>query len=51
MGRKHALIFLVAILLVVVINSSVSCASNSLVFASSQQDCVVDKATGDTISQ
>lgn len=47
MGKKYTLLFLVAALLVVVINFSVSGERNSLVFASSQQHCVVDKAAGD----
>jgi hypothetical protein len=47
MAKKYALLFLVAVLVVVVVNLSVTDAGNSLVFAHNQQDCVVDKAAGD----
>ncbi len=50
MGKKYTLLFSVAVLLFVVINFSVSGTSNSLVFANSQQDCVVDKAVGDAFT-
>jgi uncharacterized surface anchored protein len=49
MAKKYALLFLVAVLLVVAFNFSVSDTSTSLVFAHNQQngDGVVDKAAGD----
>ena len=47
MAKKYALLFLVALLLVVAVNFSVSNTGNSLVFAHNQQDGVVDKAAGD----
>jgi len=47
MAKKYALLFLVAVLLVVAVNFSVSNTGNSLVFAHNQQDGVVDKAAGD----
>jgi len=47
MARKYVLLFLVAVLLVVLVNASVSDTGNSLVFAHNQQDGVVDKAVGD----
>jgi hypothetical protein len=47
MTKKYALLFLVAVLLVVAANFSVSDTGNSLVFAHNQQDGVVDKAAGD----
>ena len=50
MAKKYALLFLVAVLVVVIINFSVSDTSNSLVFASNQQDGVVDKAAGDAFT-
>jgi hypothetical protein len=50
MAKKYALLFLVAVLVVVVVNFSVSDTGNSLVFAHNQQDCVVDKAAGDAFT-
>jgi len=47
MAKKYALLFIVAVLLVVAVNFSVSNTGNSLVFAHNQQDGVVDKAAGD----
>ena len=47
MAKKYAQLFLVALLLVVAVNFSVSNTGNSLVFAHNQQDGVVDKAAGD----
>ena len=47
MARKYALLFLVAVLLVVAVNFSVSDTGNSLVFAHDQPNGVVDKAAGD----
>jgi uncharacterized membrane protein len=50
MAKKYALLFLVAVLVVVIINFSVSNTGNSLVFAHNQQDGMVDKATGDAFT-
>jgi hypothetical protein len=50
MAKKYALLFLVAVLVVVVVNFSVADTGNSLVFAHNQQDCVVDKAAGDAFT-
>jgi hypothetical protein len=50
MAKKHALLFLVAVLVVVVVNFSVADTGTSLVFAHDQQDCVVDKAAGDAFT-
>jgi hypothetical protein len=47
MAKKYALLFIVAVLLVVAVNFSVSNTGNSLVFAHNQQDGVVEKAAGD----
>jgi hypothetical protein len=47
MAKKYALLFLVAVLVVVVVNLSMTDTGNSLVFAHNQKDCVVDKAAGD----
>ena len=47
MAKKYALLFLVAVLVVVIVNLSVTDADNSLVLAHNQKDCVVDKAAGD----
>jgi hypothetical protein len=50
MAKRYALLFLVAVLVIVIINFSVSDTSSSLVFAHNQQDCVVDKAAGDAFT-
>lgn len=50
MAKRYALLFLVAVLVIVIINFSVSDTSNSLVFAHNHQDCVVDKAAGDAFT-
>jgi len=50
MAKKYALLFLVAVLVVVIINFSISGTGNSLVFACNQQDGVVDKAQGDAFT-
>jgi hypothetical protein len=50
MAKKYALLFLVAVLVVVIINFSVSDTGDSLVFAHSQQDGIVDKAAGDAFT-
>lgn len=47
MAKKYALLFLVAVLVVIVVNLSVTDAGDSLVLAHDQQNCVVDKAAGD----
>jgi hypothetical protein len=47
MAKKYALLFLVAVLVAIIVNFSVSDTGSSLVFAHDQQDCVVDKAAGD----
>jgi len=50
MAKKYALLFLVAVLVVVVISFSANDTGSSLVFAHNQQDCVVDKAAGDAFT-
>jgi hypothetical protein len=50
MAKKYALLFLAAVLVVVIINFSVSNTGNSLVFAHAQQDGMVDKAAGDAFT-
>jgi len=47
MAKKYVLLFLVAVLVVVVVNLSMTDADSPLVFAHDQKDCVVDKAAGD----
>jgi hypothetical protein len=48
MVKKYALLFLVAVLVVVAVSFSLSDKGTSaLVFAHNQKDCVVDKAAGD----
>jgi len=47
MAKKYATLVLVAVLVIVVVNLSVTDAGNLLVFAHNQQNCVVDKAAGD----
>lgn len=47
MAKKYVLLFLVAVLVVVVVNLSATGAGGSLVLAHDQQNCVVDKAAGD----
>jgi len=50
MAKKYALLFLVAVLVVVAVNFSVTETSSPLVFAHNQQDGVVDKAAGDAFT-
>ena len=50
MAKKYALLFLVAVLVVVVVNFSLADTGSSLVFAHNQQECVVDKAAGDAFT-
>ena len=50
MAKKYALLFLVAVLMVVAVSFSVSDTDSSLVFAHNQQDGVVDKAAGDAFT-
>ena len=50
MAKKYALLFLVAVLVVVIVNFSVSETGNSLVFASNQNGCTIDKAAGDAVT-
>ena len=50
MAKKYALLFLVAVLMVVAVSFSVSDTGSSLVFAHNQKDCVVDKAAGDAFT-
>jgi hypothetical protein len=50
MAKKYAVLVLVAVLVVVAVNFSVSETSSSLVFANYQKDCVVDKAAGDAFT-
>jgi hypothetical protein len=49
MARRYALLFLIAVLVVVVVNLSVIGTSNSLTFACNN-DCVVDKAQGEAFT-
>jgi len=48
MAKKYALLFLIAVLVFVVVNLSVTDISNSLTFAHNQEDGIVDKAQGET---
>jgi hypothetical protein len=50
MAKKYALLFLVAVLMVVAVSVSVSDTGSSLVFAHNHQDGVIDKAAGDTFT-
>ena len=50
MAKRYALLFLVAVLLVVIINFSVSDTDTSLVFAHHQQDGIVHKVAGDAFT-
>lgn len=47
MVKRYALLFLVALLVVVIVNFSVSDTSNVLTFAHNQNERVVDKAPGE----
>ena len=47
MAKKYALLFIVAVLIVVIVSFSVNDTGSSLVFAQNQEDHVVDKAAGD----
>ena len=49
MAKKYALLFLIAVLVVVVVNLSVVDTSSSLTFACND-DCVVDKAQGEAFT-
>jgi hypothetical protein len=50
MAKKYALLFLVAVLVVVIINFSVSDTGSSLVFANNQNCSTVEKAAGDAFT-
>lgn len=50
MGKVYALLFLVAVLMVVAISLFVSDTGSSLAFAYNQQDGVVEKAAGDAFT-
>ena len=50
MAKKYALLFLIAVLVFVVVNLSVTDVSNSLTFAHNQEDGVVDKAPGEAFT-
>jgi hypothetical protein len=50
MAKKYALLFLIAVLVFVVVNLSVTGANNSLTFAHNQEDGVVDKAAGEAFT-
>ena len=50
MAKKYTVLFLVAVLVVVAVNFSVTETSSPLVFAHNQQDGVVDKAAGDAFT-
>ena len=47
MAKKYAVLFLVAVLVVVIFSFYASDTGSSLVFAHNQKDCVVDKTVGD----
>lgn len=50
MAKKYALLFLIAVLVFVVVNLSVTGVSNSLTFAHNEEDGVVDKAAGEAFT-
>jgi len=50
MAKKYAVLVLIAVLVVVAVNFSISKTSSSLVFANNQKDCVVDKVAGDAFT-
>jgi hypothetical protein len=50
MAKKYALLFLIAVLVFVVVNLSVTNINNSLTFAHNQEDGVVDKAAGEVFT-
>jgi hypothetical protein len=50
MAKRYALLFLVAVLVIVTVNFSMTETSSPLVFAHNQQDGVVDKAAGDAFT-
>lgn len=50
MAKRYALLFLVAVLVVVAINFSISDTESSLVFANCQKDGIIDKAAGDAFT-
>jgi len=50
MAKRYALLFLVAVLLFVTVNFSVTETGSPLVFAHNQQDGIVDKAAGDAFT-
>ena len=50
MAKKYALLFLVAVLVVVIISFSLSVTGDSLVFAHNQDYSIVDKAAGDAFT-
>src|SRR4030042_1443023 len=50
MAKKYALLFLVAVLVVVAVNFSVTDTSSSLTFATNQNDSIVEKAAGDAFT-
>lgn len=50
MAKKYALLFIIAVLVFVVVNLSVTDISNSLTFANNQEDGVVDKAPGEAFT-
>ena len=50
MAKKYALLFLIAVLVFVVVNLSVTGVNSSLTVACSQEDGVVDKAAGEAFT-
>ena len=50
MAKKYALLFLIAVLVFVVVNLSVTDIGNSLTFANNQKDGVVNKAPGEAFT-
>ncbi len=50
MAKKYALLFLIAVLVFVVVNLSVTDVNSSLTFTCNQEDGVVDKAPGEAFT-
>jgi hypothetical protein len=50
MAKRYAVLFLVAVLVVVAVNFSVTDASSSLTFATNHNESVVEKAAGDAFT-
>ena len=50
MAKKYALLFLIAVLVFIVVNLSVTDISHSLTFANNQEDGIVNKAAGEAFT-